>query len=58
MIDTEIISAVGFPICVCAYLLYERTKTTEKLIGVINKNTEVIRELKTVMHCYMKNDKQ
>ena len=26
----EIISTVGFPIGVCVYLLYERTKSTDK----------------------------
>lgn len=36
MITTDMISQVGFPIAVVAYLLYERQRTTTKLIEAIN----------------------
>lgn len=38
MMETEFISLIGtlgFPIVVCIYLLFERSKTTKELIRVI-----------------------
>lgn len=38
----EIISTVGFPIAVCIYLLYERTRNTDKMMSEVR---DAIRDL-------------
>lgn len=38
----EIISTVGFPITVCIYLLYERTRNTDKMMSEVR---DAIRDL-------------
>ncbi len=46
IIDQElvgIIGTVGFPIAICAYLLYERKTTTKDLISAIRDLTIVIK---------------
>ena len=37
MIDTGIITTVGFPIAMCVYLLYERQTTTKEMIIVLRE---------------------
>jgi len=39
----SLISQVGFPIAVCVYLLFERSKTTKELTRAINELTIMIR---------------
>lgn len=38
----EIVSTVGFPIAVCIYLLYERTRNTDKAMSEVR---DAIRDL-------------
>lgn len=47
MIDKELvtfISQVGFPIVVCLYLLYERSKFNERMVETMKEITTVLRE--------------
>lgn len=38
--NADFISQVGFPIAMVVYLLYERNRTTNKLIGEIRDNNK------------------
>lgn len=53
MIEVEtagtLISTVGFPIFMCLLLFYDRVKVMEKLEGVIQENTKITAELKTLI---------
>lgn len=52
MIDETIltgIQTVGFPIFMCLLLFYDRVKVMEKLEGVIQENTKITAELKTLI---------
>lgn len=52
MIDETIltgIQTVGFPIFMCLLLFYDRVKVMGKLEGVIQENTKITAELKTLI---------
>jgi len=50
---TELITSVGFPIAVCVFLLYERNKMMQKLVEIVQTNTEATKELRVMIESKM-----
>lgn len=44
-IITELINTLGFPIVMVAYFIWDKTKTTNKLINVIDNNNTILNKL-------------
>ena len=41
-IFTQLVNSIGFPIVMVLYFIYDKNKTTEKMIENQNKTTEVL----------------
>lgn len=46
----QAISTVGFPILMCIYVYYQDNLKIDKLNDTINKNTETLKELSTLIN--------
>lgn len=44
-IITELINTMGFPIVMVGYFIWDKTKTTNKLINVIDNNNKILNKL-------------
>lgn len=41
----ELVNSLGFPIVMVAYFIWDKTKTTNKLINVISNNNTILNKL-------------
>lgn len=46
-IITQLINTMGFPIVMVGYFIYDKYKTTNKLINVIENNNQILNKLLT-----------
>ena len=44
-IITQLINTMGFPIVMVGYFIYDKYKTTNKLINVIENNNQILNKL-------------
>ena len=44
-IFTELVNTLGFPIVMVVYFIWDKTKTTNKLINVIDNNNTILNKL-------------